>query len=187
MMLLALLACTLDAPPPPGLDDFGPVPAFTLTDQDGATVTPATLSGKVWVADFMFTSCPDICPILSAHMAEIQARYASRDDLHLVSFSVDPATDTPPVLKEYGSRFGAKPGRWTFLTGPLDDVKKTVVDGFKQSMENLPATDLKPATILHGSRFVVVDRRGHMRAFPDPAEPGKTELYAVVDAVLAGK
>lgn len=185
VIALLLLACTLQAPPPPGLADYGALPAFSLTDQTGATVTPATFAGKVWVADFMFTSCPDVCPVLSAHMAEIQKHYAAREDFHLVSFSVDPGTDTPPVLAAYATRHGALPGRWTFLTGPLDDVRTVVVDGFKQGLQIVPATDLAPSTILHGSRFVVVDRVGHLRAFPDPAEPGKTQLYALVDAVLA--
>lgn len=186
MTLLLLLGCTGGDAEPPLLDDYGAVPAFSLLDQSGATVTPARLAGKVWVADFIFTRCPDICPALTAHMREVTTRYAGNDQLRFVSFSVDPDHDTPPVLLEYAGRFGADLGRWSFLTGPLDEVRAVVVDGFKQSMEKVPnAKPEDPATILHGSRFVVVDRAGRMRAFPDPYEPEKKTLYAAIDAVLA--
>lgn len=187
MILLSLLACSLVEPPPAGLSDYGEVPTFSLTDQAGVTTTRESLAGRVWLADFFFTSCPDVCPVLSAHMAEVQGHYRDNPDFHLVSISVDPGTDTPPVLATYATRVGALPGRWTFLTGPADDIKRVVVDGFKQYVEITPGTGLAPPTILHGSRFVLVDRKGHIRAYPDPAEPGKVELYRLVDAVLAGR
>lgn len=185
--LLALAGCGLSSGPPPelGINDFGEVPAFSLTDQAGATITRESFLGKVWVADFFFTSCPDVCPVLAGHMGEIQAHYADNPDLQLVSFSVDPGTDSPPVLAAYAERMHATAGRWFFLTGTIDDVRRVIVDGFKQSMDTQPATATTPATILHGSRFVVVDRRGHLRAFPDPKEPGLTTLYQQVDYVLS--
>jgi protein SCO1/2 len=94
---------------------------------------------------------------------------------------VDPVTDTPPVLATYAAKFGADPARWSFLTGPVDDVRAAVVGGFQQVMESTGVTG-DPATILHGFRFVVVDRAGHMRAFVDPMEPGAGTLYATIDA-----
>lgn len=183
-MILWLLACAggpdTEALYPP----LGEVPAFSLQDQSGAVVTKASLAGKVWVADFMFTSCPDVCPVLAMHMAEVQARYAGDDRVRLVSFSVDPTTDTPPVLAAYGQRFGADPARWFFLTGPIEDVKAVVVDGFKLAMERV-SQEGEPRKVLHGERFVVVDEAGRIRGYPDPKEPGKTAIYATVDALLA--
>lgn len=181
--MMALIATLLACGGPP-LPELGDVPAFSLTDQTGATVTKEQLLGKVWVADFMFTSCPDICPGLARHMAEIQTRYAGDDRVRLVSFTVDPATDTPPVLAKYGESFGADPARWHFLTGDVGAVRTVVVDGFKQAMERVPATDVAPETVIHGSRFVIVDTKGRIRAYPDPKEPGKKELYAAVDKLL---
>jgi protein SCO1/2 len=182
--MLWLLACTFG----PSTDELYPpladVPAFTLQDSAGTSVTRETFAGKVWVADFMFTSCPDVCPILAAHMAEVQARYAGDDRVRLVSFSVDPTTDTPPVLAAYGARFGADPKRWIFLTGPIADLKTVVVGGFKMAMERVSAEG-EPMNVLHGERFVVVDEAGRIRGYPDPKEPGKTTLYATVDALLA--
>lgn len=191
-----LLACAGGTPVEPApaepaeepLPVLGEVPAFTLTDATGASVTTASLRGAVWVADFIFTSCPDVCPLLSTHMAEVQARYASTPGVRLVSFSVDPGTDTPPVLAAYGARFGADPARWSFLTGPIETLKPVVVDGFKMMLERVepPASGATPApaTVLHGERFVVVDKLGRIRAYPDPKEPGKAEIYAAVDTLL---
>jgi protein SCO1/2 len=192
-----LLACAVSdpavEPAAEALPVLGTVPAFTLTDATGATVTTESLRGKVWVADFIFTSCPDVCPLLSTHMAEVQAHYAPAaggpdTGVRLVSFSVDPGTDTPPVLAAYGARFGADPARWSFLTGPIDMIKPVVVDGFKMMLERVEApagaVSPAPATVLHGERFVVVDKAGRIRAYPDPKEPGKAEIYATVDALL---
>ncbi|MDP2314502.1 MAG: SCO family protein [Pseudomonadota bacterium] len=182
-MIWLVLACA-GGPPVEPLPALGEVPAFTLTDTTGAAVTTESLRGKVWVADFIFTSCPDVCPVLSAHMAEVQTHYAANDAVRLVSFSVDPGTDTPPVLAAYGARFGADPARWHFLTGSIETVKPVVVEGFRMMLERIESPTV-PATVLHGERFVVVDRGGRIRAYPDPKEPGKAEIYAAVDALLA--
>lgn len=194
MKIWLLLACFGGKPAAEAVEPLpvlGTVPAFTLTDTTGAAVTTESLRGVVWVANFIFTSCPDVCPMLSAHMADVQAHYASTPGVRLVSFSVDPGTDTPPVLAAYGARFGADAARWSFLTGPIDTLKPVVVGGFKMMLERIeatPGTESKPpapATVLHGERFVVVDRAGQIRAYPDPKEPGKAGIYAAVDTLLA--
>jgi len=166
------------------MEDYGQVPAFSLQDQSGAAVTRESYLGKVLVVDFMFTSCPDICPTLTQHMAEVQRHYAAEPDLHLLSVSVDPATDTPPVLAAYAQTHGADTSRWSFLTGPSDAVRTVVVDGFKQVMQKT-GEEGSPGSILHGSRFIVVDRAGTLRGFPDPYEPGKATMYATIDQALA--
>ena len=173
-MIAFLAACA----PAVVLDDLGPLPPFSLTAQDGAVVSRDTFAGHVVVADFFFTTCPDVCPLLSAHMAEVATRYATADDVRLVSITVDPATDTPGVLATYGARYGAVPDRWYFLTGPVDTVKAVVVEGFKQAMVPSAA-----GGVLHGERFVLVDKRGHLRGFPDPKEPGKKAIWAGVEAL----
>ena len=184
MTLLFLLGCsTPPAVPALHLDDFGAVPAFSLLDQTGSPASLENLHGNVWLADFMFTSCPDICPTLTARLSSVAAKYESKEAVRFVSFSVDPATDTPAKLADYGARFGAKYPTWRFLTGDTDAVRHVVVDGFKQLMEAAPATGTQPETILHGSRFVLVDGAGEIRAFPDPKVPGELEAY--LDLLLA--
>ena len=114
---------------------LGTLPAFTLTDQRGQPFGTRELAGRVWVADFIFTSCQEACPLLSQKMAEVGRRARKLGpDFHLVSISVDPARDTPARLAEYGARYGANPIAWSFLTGPADAIEAAVEGGFKVGM-----------------------------------------------------
>ena len=81
-----------------GLSDFGLVPEFSLTERNGRAITLADLRGKFWIADFIYTSCTDTCPLQSAAMAKLQEQWSKQPDVKLVSFSVDPERDTPQVL-----------------------------------------------------------------------------------------
>jgi protein SCO1/2 len=166
------------------------VPAFALTDHTGAACTEQSLRGHVTVVDFMFTSCKDVCPVLTTHMSEVQARYAGNDAVRLLSISVDPGTDTPEVLAAYAQRYGADGARWRFVTGSADAIRTVVVDGFKNMLERVPGTPGPdgapvPESVLHGERFVLVDRQGRIRAYPDPKEPGKVTMYAWIDRLVA--
>jgi protein SCO1/2 len=142
------------------------VPAFELRDQDGARVTREALRGKVWVANFMFTSCPDVCPILTAKMAGVRTRLVGdRVPVRIVSFTVDPQTDTPAVLKQYARERSADHADWRFLTGPIDEIKRVIVEGFKQGLSPQPAQAGQPQAILHGSHFVLVDAELYIRGY----------------------
>lgn len=184
-MIFFLLAACTGAPPASGLqlDSLGVVPEFSLRDQTDVPVTRSSLEGKVWVADFMFTSCPDICPTLSARLSSVAKKYVDEPRVRFVSFSVDPATDTPHVLSVYAARFGAVHPTWLFLTGETTEMKRVVVDGLKQMMDRAPGEGNQPETVLHGSRFVLVDAKLVIRAYPDPKEPGQVEAY--LDLLLA--
>lgn len=169
--LLAARALVASRAPP--LPELGTLPAFTLTDQTGKPSGLAELRGKVWVADFVFTRCPSICPLLTAHMAEIQKRtHAFGDDFALVSFSVDPTYDTPPVLTRYMAKYHADPSRWRFLTGSTEAIEKVVTDGFKEVLERDHAKGPQDfLSIVHGGHFVLVDRQGQIRGYYDSNEP----------------
>jgi protein SCO1/2 len=199
-ILAALLACGATGSADPSAsatiaeeeeDPLAPIaelPAFSLTDHTGAAYGRASLDGHVTVVNFIFTSCQDVCPVLSRHMSEVQARYAGNDAVRLLSVSVDPTNDTPEVLAAYAGRFGADAARWRFVTGDAAVVQTVVVDGFKQALERLPAREgpaPAAASILHGERFVLVDRKGRLRAFPDPKEPEKTTMYGWIDRLVA--
>jgi protein SCO1/2 len=141
---------------------LGEVPAFTLTERSGRTVRAEDLTGRVWVADFVFTRCPDFCPALTARMAALQARLPPGPDaVRLVSFSVDPVHDTPEVLRGYANR--ARAGEhWLFLTGPREALATLLRDGFKVAFaEGGPPS----APITHSDRFVLVDRRLRIRGY----------------------
>src|SRR5690606_3323481 len=102
------------------LPELGKVGPFALTDQAGERVDNATLAGKPWVAAFMFTRCPTVCPRITAEMKKLQAAAKQKGvSLHWVSFSVDPEHDTPQVLRDYARTHGLDPGNWPLLTGHL--------------------------------------------------------------------
>jgi cytochrome oxidase Cu insertion factor (SCO1/SenC/PrrC family) len=110
---------------------YGAVPDFVLTDQAGRPVRRADLEGNVWVASFIFTNCPDECPLMTAQMAQLQSDLAHVPHLRFVSISVDPERDTPAVLSQYAHRFNADPARWLFLTGDKGAIYRLVRDGFR--------------------------------------------------------
>ncbi len=138
---------------------LGKVPAFELTQQDGSAYASKALDGKVWVANFVFTRCPTICPTFSAKMASIQKK--TGDAVRLVSFTVDPEFDTPEKLAAYATKFQATP-RWTFLTGERPAVEAIVIKGLMQTMVK---GDGSLMSIGHGSYFVLVDGKQQIRGF----------------------
>jgi protein SCO1/2 len=162
--------------------EYGRVPRFALSDQTGKQVTDADLRGKVWVANFVFTRCPSVCPMLTAKFQAVQKKLGDLPGVRYVSISVDPEYDTPAVLGEYAQRFGADPGRWQFLTGPLAEIEKTVVKGFKIHMgereEN--AADPTLVEIMHGEHFVLVDQAGDIQGYFGADADGLAKLEAAV-------
>jgi protein SCO1/2 len=151
---------------------YGVVPEFTLTERSGRSVSAADLRGTIWVANFVFTACPGMCPGLSARMATLQQRLESEGEggeheVRLISFSVDPEHDTPGVLRDYADRFRADPERWLFLTGARDAVYPLVRDGFRLSVAELPAEAQAgaPEPITHSDRFVLVDPELQIRGY----------------------
>jgi protein SCO1/2 len=167
-------------PPPPVL---GSLPAFQLTDQDGRPFGSEDLAGRVWVASFIFTRCPTVCPAITRQVARIQARTRNLEpELHLVSFSVDPGHDTPARLAEYARAHRASPRMWTFLTGPADAVQETVEKGLRVSMGREP-DDPSAGGISHGTHLVLVDRAARIRGYYDPEAPDTIDRI-VRDAAL---
>ena len=167
------------------LPNYGPLPEFSLRDQRGQTVTQRELLGKVIVVDFIFTSCPDVCPLLTEQLSALRKQLPDGAPLQLVSFSVDPEHDTPERLQQFAIAHGADRPDWSFLTGPLDDVKRVVTSGFKQAMEVEADQPGKPRNVLHGTHFVLVDRSGQIRGFFASADPdARTALRAGVLSLL---
>lgn len=141
----------------PPLPILGQIPSFQLTAQDGKLFDSHLLHGKVWVADFIYTSCPGPCPMMSSRMRQVQTATAGLPDVRLVSFTVDPAHDTPPVLAEYSRHFLAQPDRWFFLTGEQSRLNDLGLNAF-----HLNAVDGK---FDHSTRFALVDREGRIRGY----------------------
>jgi len=167
-------------PPPPVL---GTLPEFRLVDQAGKPFGSRDLAGHVWVASFIFTRCDGECPAITSQMVRIERRARNLEPaFHLVSISVDPGFDTPARLAEYARTWRASPRMWTFLTGPSDAVRKTVVEGLKVSVQGGPDA-ASPDAISHGTHLVLVDRLGRIRGYYPSDAPDAVDRV-VRDAAL---
>jgi protein SCO1 len=154
------------------VSSYGSVPEFTLMNQDGKNFGSADLRGKIWIADFVYSTCPGPCPMISSRMSELQ-KPLEKTDVHLVSFSVDPAKDTPQVLRGYAEKLQAEPGRWDFLTGPQSTIYNLSRDGFKLAVGE------EKGVPIHSTRMILVDRHGAIRGYYDAVEPDAvTKLVA---------
>jgi protein SCO1/2 len=163
------------------IPSYGIVPGFQVTNQDGQPFGSAQLAGKIWIADFIYTTCPGPCPMISSRMSELQ-KPLERTDVRLVSFSVDPQKDTPEVLRRYSEKLQAEPGRWDFLTGPKPAIYKISHDGFKLAVSD--GSDAQGIPV-HSTRMVLVDRHGQIRGFYDATEPEAiTKLLADTNHLL---
>jgi protein SCO1/2 len=163
------------------LPSYGTVPSFELVNQDAQAFSSKQLAGKIWIADFIFTTCRGPCPIISTRMSELQ-KPLEESDVHLVSFSVDPETDTPEVLRVYADKLRKEPLRWDFLTGSRDAIGSISRDGFKLGLSEGEEPDSGP---VHSTRFALVDRRGTIRGYYDALAPdGVTKLLADTNHLL---
>ena len=149
------------------LGTFGAVPPFSLTERSGRTITNHDLDGKIWVADFIFTTCPGPCPLLSAQMARLQSTLAGDPRVQLVSLTVDPQDDTPAVLSAYANHLGADPQRWWFLTGPEKPLYDLIQNGFYQAVQDNHGQPPEPGQYLvtHSTYMALVDAHGLKRGF----------------------
>lgn len=151
-----------------GLQSFGAVPDFSLTERSGKKIELSDLRGKIWITNFIYTSCKDTCPLQSAEMARLQSDLSDRTDVRLVSISVDPERDTPAVLSRYAERFHADPRRWLFLTGEKQVIYRLAQEGFHLSAVPAQSNEEKnDGAFIHSSRFVLVDGQTQIRGYYD--------------------
>jgi len=154
------------------VSSYGNVPEFTLINQDSKNFGSTDLRGKIWIADFVYSTCPGPCPMISSRMSELQ-KPLEKTDVHLVSFTVDPVKDTPQVLRGYADKLQAEPGRWDFLTGPQSTIYNLSRDGFKLAVGE------EKGVPVHSTRMILVDRHGAIRGYYNAAEPDAvTKLVA---------
>jgi cytochrome oxidase Cu insertion factor (SCO1/SenC/PrrC family) len=162
------------------LPSYGVVPHFTLTDQNGSTFDSRTeLQGKVWLANFMFTTCNGPCPRMTTQFRKIRDDSRSLNGFRLVSFTIDPKNDTPEVLDRYGKAFGAEPQYWAFLTGRQADLNRLSYDVF-----HLAKVD---GSLEHSTRFVLVDGQSRIRGYYDSSdEDSMRELTQDIRQLVGG-
>ena len=154
------------------------LPDFALTASDGRRIGRAELLGRPWVADFIFTSCAGACPVLSGELARVQKGLAPAAPVRLVSITVDPAHDTPEVLRAYAERLGADPERWLFLTGTPDAIYALARDGFLLAAGPSPEPAQADGPFFHSNRLVLVDGAGRVRGYYDGLDAKEVDRLA---------
>jgi cytochrome oxidase Cu insertion factor (SCO1/SenC/PrrC family) len=148
--------------------DAPPAPLFVLTERSGKEISNEDLDGKVWVASFVFTRCKMGCPAVTGTMRKLQTelKLADRDDLRLITFTVDPERDNLTDLKEYADKYQAHETKWLFLTGPERFVRLMLNKGFR--ITAMKRADPKPGDEFdHSTKLLVVDKRGKVRGYFD--------------------
>jgi protein SCO1 len=134
---------------------------FAFVDQDSVLITNDSVKGKIYVADFFFTSCRTICPIMKSQMLRIYEATKEMDDVLLLSHTIDPEYDTVALLHDFAERLGVESSKWHFLTGQKDSI-------FKIAQTSYFATALEDKTepdgFIHSGAFLLVDRKGRIRA-----------------------
>lgn len=146
------------------------LPNFSLSAHNGSTISRAELLGKVWVANFIFTTCPGPCLQMTSEMREVQNRLPGKADVRFISFTVNPAFDTPQVLAEYAAKFDAD-SRWLFLTGDKQVIYDLAQKGFLfNAVDTGDGAKRIEDQFIHDTRFAIVDRTGVVRTYIDGAD-----------------
>ena len=150
---------------------YGSVADFRFTDQTNRPFGLSDVAGKIWVADFIFTSCMGPCPMLTQRMSTLQKEFTDKKDVVFVSFSVDPEHDTPAALRKYAETYQANPNRWHFLTGPRTQLFGLIRDSFHLTVESAPGQTPSMNDVLHSIYFVVVGRDGKIVGYFNTDDP----------------
>ncbi|WP_394747315.1 SCO family protein [Spongiimicrobium salis] len=140
------------------------VPNFAFVNQDSLMITDKDYSGKVYVVEFFFTTCPTICPIMNENLVKIQNEFKEFNDFGVASFTINPKHDTPRVLKEYAERYGITNIDWHLMTGAQEDIYELANKGFYILANE--ASDA-PGGFEHSGRFALIDKKGFIRSRVD--------------------
>ena len=145
------------------------VGSFSFTDQDGNTITDKTIQGKIRVAEYFFTTCKSICPIMNNNLQKVQDAFKDRNDVVILSHTVNPSTDSVPVLKKYAEQMHALPGKWEFLTGTKISLYQMAEHDYLLSADSTIETNEADAFI-HTQYITLVDKENHIRGFYDATD-----------------
>lgn len=140
------------------------VPSFEFINQDSLVISEKDYEGKVFVAEFFFTTCPSICPIMSKNLVEIQNEFEDSENFGIASFSITPEYDSPMVLKEYAERYGITDLDWHLMTGDKDKIYELANNGFNIFAAEVPDA---PGGFEHSGLFALIDKNGYIRSRVD--------------------
>ncbi|MBT8262553.1 MAG: SCO family protein [Bacteroidia bacterium] len=156
----------------PDLAVIGTVPEFSFTNQNRNTISNEDYKGKVYVAEFFFTTCPSICPIMNRNMVRIQNEFYGNPDLGIASFSIDPEYDTPEILKSYAESYEITNPSWHLLTGEKAKIFELANAGFNLYVGENSEVE---GGFEHSGYFALIDQEGNIRSRID--ENGNPIIY----------
>lgn len=162
---------------------YNTIPDFAFVNQMGDTVTQQIVDGKIYVTDFFFTSCPTICPVMKKQMTKVYEKVKGNPEVIILSHSIDPAHDTPEVLRQYAADLGVEGGQWQFLTGPKEKIYEIGQESYL-----VTAKEDKEAEggLLHSGAFVLLDKDRRIRGMYDgTTDEGAEKLMRDIDILLA--
>ena len=169
--LIFILSCKVNKKRLPYFDsyDFSPkwnsvnhkIPKFEFINQNGDTITNNDYAGKIYVADFFFTTCPGICPKLTKHMKILEDLYSKNDEIKFLSHTVMPWHDSVPVLNEYGKRYDIESKKWNLVTGDKEEIYRVARDGY--FADNSFKTQESVNEFIHSENFYLIDKNGKIR------------------------
>ncbi len=147
---------------------FYTLPDFEFLDQDSQIVSRESLAGKIYVADFFFTSCPTICPKMTKEMDRAYLRFKGNEQVHFVSHTIDTRHDSIPVLRKYAEKIDVMDARqWHFVWGP----RKEIYDMAKAYFQVAYPDSMAPGGFVHSGQFALVDGEGYIRGFYNGTDP----------------
>jgi protein SCO1/2 len=146
------------------------ISAFKTVNQYGDSINNKSLDGEIYVADFFFTTCPSICPIMHRNMLNVYNTFKNKGDIKIISYTIDPKHDSVPVLKKYADKLGISGNTWWFLQGKKDDIYKLS----ESYLVRKPQEDAKQQFIHDGS-FILVDKQKRIRGAYDGTDPKQVD------------
>ncbi len=150
------------------------IPAFSFIDQDSNRVTGDTFNEKIYIADFFFTSCPDICPAMKTQMLRIYEKFRDNNDVMFLSHTIDPKRDSVSVLKDYAERLGVdKDNKWYFVTGEKESIYDVGFSGYLVTADESPDA---PGGYIHSGAFILVDKAKRIRGVYDGTKEEKVDI-----------
>lgn len=138
------------------------IPDFSFVNQHGDTIINEEFEGKVYVANFIFTNCPNECPVMTNQLARVQSAFEDNDQVKFISHTVDPENDSVEVLADFAESYGAIPDKWHFVTGDKQEIYDLAIKGYFIPAGEDPNPEVQ---FLHSDKMVLVDQKGRIRGF----------------------
>jgi protein SCO1/2 len=160
---------------------FQKIPDFRLISQEGKTVSQADLEGKIYVANFFFASCQDVCKKMAVQMGRVNDAFRKEPSIKLISYTVDPERDSVAVLKQYADMYRADADKWLFLTGPKKEIYQLAQQGYKVAAMQAPGN---VPDFIHSEKLLLIDKDKHVRGIYDGTSSKDVDRLITEIAVL---